>query len=59
MREVRFEEQPELRVSISVGGIYAEGTIAELVEKADTALYRAKAIKDCAVLYEEVPHEAE
>ena len=59
VRELRFEEQPELRVSISVGSIYAEGTIAELVQKADTALYRAKAMKDCAVLYEEVPHDAE
>ena len=42
-----------------MGSIYAEGTRAELVQKADTALYRAKAMKDCAVLYEEVPHDAE
>ena len=45
--------------SVSTGGVYAAGQISELVEKADLALYRAKAQKDSAVLYEEDFHDSE
>ena len=50
---------PELRITVSIGGVYAAGQISELVEKADLALYRAKAQKDSAVLYEEDFHDSE
>ena len=40
--ELSFEEFPGMRLSISVGGYYGEGTMEELVQKADALLYDAK-----------------
>lgn len=40
--EIVFKEFPDMHLSISVGGYYGEGTIAELVKKADELLYDAK-----------------
>ena len=59
VRTLRMAELPELRVTVSIGGICAAGQISELLEKADLALYRAKAQKDSAVLYKEDPHDSE
>lgn len=59
VRALRVADLPELRITVSIGGVYAAGQISELVEKADLALYRAKAQKDSAVLYEEDFHDSE
>ena len=59
VRALRVADLPELRITVSIGGVYAAGQISELVEKADLALYRAKAQKDSAVLYEEDVHDSE
>ena len=59
VRALRVADLPELRITVSIGGVFAAGQISELVEKADLALYRAKAQKDCAVLYEEDFHDSE
>ena len=59
MRALRVADLPELRITVSIGGVYAAGQISELAEKADLALYRAKAQKDSAVLYEEDFHDSE
>ena len=59
VRALRVADLPELRITVSIGGVYAAGQISELVEKADLALYRAKAQKDRAVLYEEDFHDSE
>lgn len=40
--EIAFEEFPDMHLSISVGGYYGEGTMKELVQKADELLYDAK-----------------
>ena len=53
VREIVIPEYPELRLTLSVGGVYDAGRISELVRKADLALYRAKRPKNCAVVYKE------
>ena len=48
--EIRLEEFPDMRLSISVGGYYGEGTMKELVQKADALLYDAKANRNSVQL---------
>ena len=52
--EIVFEEFPEMRLSISVGGYYGQGTMDELVQNADALLYDAKANRDSVRLNFEV-----
>ena len=40
--ELTFKDFPGMRASVSVGGYYGEGTVEELVQKADALLYDAK-----------------
>ena len=40
--ELTFEEFPDMRLSISIGGYYGEGMVQDLVQKADALLYKAK-----------------
>ena len=40
--DIVLEEFPEMRLSVSIGGYYGEGTMEKLVEKADELLYAAK-----------------
>lgn len=42
VREIEFEEFPDMRLSVSIGGYYGEGTVEELAQKADELLYNAK-----------------
>ena len=46
VRGISFEEHPQLRTSLSVGGAYGEDSIAALLEEADRMMYQAKEIKD-------------
>ena len=39
---LRFEEFPDMRLTVSIGGYYGEGTMEELVQRADALLYNAK-----------------
>ena len=52
--EIRLEEFPDMRLSVSVGGYYGEGTVAELVEKADRLLYDAKRDRNSVCFHEDV-----
>ena len=40
--ELTFEEFPDMRLSISIGGYHGKGTVEELIQKADELLYEAK-----------------
>ena len=40
--EIVFEEFPGMHLSISIGGYYGDGTMDELIQKADALLYDAK-----------------
>lgn len=57
VREIRIPEYPELRLSLSIGGVCGQGRIGQLVQKADAALYQAKRTRDCAVVYKEEKHD--
>lgn len=50
---IRIPEYPELRISASIGGAYADGPLPETMHKADLALYRSKIIKNSVTLYQE------
>ncbi len=43
--EIAFEDIPELRTSVSVGGAFGEDSIIRLIEMADQEMYREKAKK--------------
>lgn len=51
VREIRMPEYPELRLTLSIGGVSGCGYVGQLVQKADAALYQAKKARDCAVIY--------
>ena len=48
--EIVFEEFPGMRLSVSIGGYFGEGTMEELVQKADALLYDAKVNRDTVQL---------
>ena len=50
---LEFPEYPGLRITVSIGGAHAVGPLADAVQKADQALYHAKAAKNRTVLYKE------
>ena len=53
VESLEFPEYPGLRVTVSIGGAHAVGPLADTVQKADQALYHAKAAKNRTVLYKE------
>ena len=53
VRDMEIPEHPEVRLSVSIGGLYASGRVSELIKMADLALYRAKAKKGHVVLFKE------
>lgn len=42
VRELTFADAPEYRQTISIGAVYGDGTITELIGRADRMLYQAK-----------------
>lgn len=44
--EIRMEEYPELRTTVSIGAVYCGGYAAARLEEADQALYRSKSQKN-------------
>ncbi len=53
MERIHIPEYPDLRITASIGGAYAEGRISMTIRKADLAMYEAKEKKDCAAVYRE------
>ena len=53
MERIHIPDYPDLRITASIGGAYAEGRISQTIRKADLAMYEAKEKKDCAAVYRE------
>ena len=53
VESLEFPEYPGLRITVSIGCAHAVGPLADTVQKADQALYHAKAAKNRTVLYKE------
>lgn len=53
VQKIEISQYGGLRLSVSVGGVYADGQVSDLIKKADIALYEAKKTKNCAVLFKE------
>ena len=51
VRRIEVAQYPELKLTISIGGVYASGRISDLIQKADAALYEAKKEKNRAVIF--------
>ena len=52
--ETVMDEFPDMHLSVSIGGYYGEGTVEELVQKADALLYDAKENRNSVQLNFEV-----
>lgn len=50
VENLTLEDQPNLRLSVSIGGVYRQGPVKERVQEADTLLYQAKNVKNCICL---------
>lgn len=46
IQTISLHEYPELKVSVSVGGVYGAGTIKDLLKKADKLMYISKKMKN-------------
>lgn len=46
MKNIRFENYPDVRVSVSLGGAYGTELVNNLIETADKALYESKKTRD-------------
>ena len=47
---LRFDEYPELRLTVSIGAASAPLSVSRLISEADQRLYRAKAVKNCVCI---------
>lgn len=59
VQNIEISEYPEMKLSVSIGGVYASGRISDLILKADRALYRAKVQKGRAVISKEDAYDSE
>lgn len=53
VEDIRLDEYPELKMTISIGGATAEGKLSRSIRKADVAMYRAKNIRNSVEMYED------
>ena len=53
LEAIRIPAYPELRISTSIGGAYGSGKMAQMLRKADLAMYRAKTKRDCVKIYDD------
>ena len=51
LEDIRIPEYPELRISASIGGAHDVGKVSRMLRKADLAMYKAKAKRDCVKIY--------
>ena len=52
--ELRINEYPDLRITISIGGAYEEGKLSQILRKADMAMYTAKNTRNSVAMYQEL-----
>lgn len=57
LEEIRIPEYPELHISASIGGAHDAGKMSRMLRKADLAMYKAKAKRDCVKIYAEADDE--
>ena len=50
VENLTVEDQPNLRLTVSIGGVYRQGPVKERVQEADSLLYQAKNVKNCICL---------
>ncbi|MDY3281849.1 GGDEF domain-containing protein [Dysosmobacter sp.] len=50
VENLKLEDQPNLHLSVSIGGVYRQGPVKERVQEADSLLYQAKNVKNCICL---------
>jgi putative two-component system response regulator len=46
VKEMEIPEEPDLKTSVSIGGIYRKGAVCKLLEEADALMYQAKKEKN-------------
>ena len=51
VHRIEVAQYPELKLTISIGGVYASGRISDLIQKADAAFMRQKIEKNHAVIF--------
>jgi diguanylate cyclase (GGDEF)-like protein len=49
---IRLEEFPDIRLSVSIGGVYGSGTTQEMLNTADLLMYQAKKKRNSVCLGE-------
>ncbi len=52
MKEIRFENSPEVRITMSFGGAFGTELVNNLIGVADKALYESKKTRDTYTVYE-------
>ena len=50
VEKLTLESRPDLRLTVSIGGVYRQGPVKEQVQEADRLLYQAKNVKNCICL---------
>ena len=53
IERVRLDDYPELRVTVSIGGVYDRGKLSQILRRADIAMYRAKSRRNSICIYED------
>lgn len=53
VQNIRLEEYPELRMTVSIGGAYERGKLSRIMCKADMAMYEAKNTKNSYSIYKD------
>lgn len=53
IERVRLDDYPELRVTVSIGGVYDRGKLSQILRRADIAMYRAKSRRNSVCIYED------
>ncbi len=51
VENIRLENYPDMRLTVSIGGTYAQGILSQILRKADMAMYKAKDKRNSVCTY--------